>query len=485
VLLLWLLCTIAGTLAPFDFAAGAASADGRHLLQYGAHQFGPDDLLINLLLFVPFGALLHHDWRHRTWKLRSIVMMISAGAILISGTIEYAQSFLPTRDSSIIDVLFNTLGALLGVTADRRWGTGIARGLYRLRARTSFAILAGLTACFLMFAVLVSGALQRRSLLSNWNPEYPLLIGNEQTGDRPWQGRVFALTITDAAMPVASVRRFAAGQPFVAPGTRVAAYDLSGIPPYSDAPGVLPRVDSSEGRFWLQTKGPASGLVRALAKSNAFTIYVRCATDDVAQKGPARIVSNSVSTLRRNFTLGQEGSDLVVRLRTPATGRNGYPLELHVPRVFADRSVHDVVVTYDGSMLSVAMAGVDQISRMQLTPGATLAMADPTVKPGYLEMFDLVYAAMFSLVPGILLGLLGRTSNDRRLIGLGWVVGFSILLELTEIAVSGRPFAWEGVLLTALVSSLVCAVLSATFSEVDLLATRASRGHAWWPIPTQ
>ena len=127
-----------------------------------------------------------------------------------------------------------------------RWRHGFAR----LRAATSSAMLAGLIGGFLVVALLISGTLQARTRLSNWDPEYPLLIGNEQTGDRPWRGRLFALEITDAATPAASVRRFSAGEPVVLPGAPIAAFDFNGSPPYKDASGNLrgSRVDGASAR---------------------------------------------------------------------------------------------------------------------------------------------------------------------------------------------------------------------------------------------
>ncbi len=96
---------------------------------------------------------------------------------------------------------------------------------------------------FLLVALLISATLQAGTRLSNWNPEYPLLIGNERTGDRPWRGRVFALDITDAATPAASVRRFSAGESVVLPGDAIAAFDFNGNSPYKDATGTLPDLE--------------------------------------------------------------------------------------------------------------------------------------------------------------------------------------------------------------------------------------------------
>jgi hypothetical protein len=297
-----------------------------------------------------------------------------------------------------------------------------------VRAATSSAALAGVVGGFLIVALLLSATLQARTRLSNWNPEYPLLIGNEHTGDRPWRGRVFAHDISDAATPAASVRRFSAGESVVIPGTPIATFNFDGGPPYKDASGNLPDLEWTErpnaprhsgvwltGGAWLEGARPASALAQRLRQTNAFTLRIRCATDDTNQEGPARIVSHSVSPFLRNFTLGQQGSDLVVRLRTPDTGVNGYPLEIYVPGMFADRDTHEILATYDGATLLVAMARRDDISSTALTPGSSVALAIPrlNVRPDQLPLYELAYVAALSLEPGALIGF----SHTRAVMG--------------------------------------------------------------------
>jgi len=71
------------------------------------------DLAINVLAYVPFGALLAfalHPFA-RGWTV--VLLALLAGALL-AGTIEAMQSFLPTRISSNLDLLTNSAGALLG-----------------------------------------------------------------------------------------------------------------------------------------------------------------------------------------------------------------------------------------------------------------------------------------------------------------------------------------------------------------------------------
>ena len=61
------------------------------------------------------------------------------------------------------------------------------------------------------------------------------------------------------------------------------------------------------------------------------------------QGGPARIISFSKSIRKRNFTLGQEGDRLVLRLQTSETNRNG--LDFNLAPLEAGRA-HHVLVTY-------------------------------------------------------------------------------------------------------------------------------------------
>lgn len=66
------------------------------------------NIVANVAMFLPFGILLMVAFRRmRVWS----VTLIGFAA---SGLIEGVQLFLPTRDSSIADLLTNTLGALLG-----------------------------------------------------------------------------------------------------------------------------------------------------------------------------------------------------------------------------------------------------------------------------------------------------------------------------------------------------------------------------------
>jgi VanZ family protein len=73
-----------------------------------------EDLAINVLGFAPFGITLYAFLFASGWKRHIGIRVVMAG-LLTSLMIETLQSYLPTRDSDLTDVLTNTLGTWLGV----------------------------------------------------------------------------------------------------------------------------------------------------------------------------------------------------------------------------------------------------------------------------------------------------------------------------------------------------------------------------------
>src|SRR2546422_76371 len=69
------------------------------------------DVLLNVTLFLPLGAALALSGRS-LWRCALL------GALL-SACIEFAQLFIPGRDSSLGDVMANTLGTTLGAALVR------------------------------------------------------------------------------------------------------------------------------------------------------------------------------------------------------------------------------------------------------------------------------------------------------------------------------------------------------------------------------
>ncbi len=73
------------------------------------------------------------------------------------------------------------------------------------------------------------------------------------------------------------------------------------------------------------------------------------------------MVSLSQDSRNRNLTLGQSRRDLVIRLRTPITGKNGANPPIVVPQVFTDQSPRHLIVTYRNPTLRIYVDGIEQV----------------------------------------------------------------------------------------------------------------------------
>lgn len=145
---------------------------------------GLADAILNVVLFLPVGVGLGM----RGWPQRRSYL---AGA-LFSASIELSQLFIPGRDASLADVLFNTFGTAVGVLAVRTAGSWL-----RPRGRVSRQL--SMAATIVALAVLaVSGYLMRYALpgsvyYGQWTP--PL-------GHLEWyRGRVVSAFIGPLAIP--------------------------------------------------------------------------------------------------------------------------------------------------------------------------------------------------------------------------------------------------------------------------------------------
>lgn len=111
-----------------------------------------------------------------------------------------------------------------------------------------------------------------------------------------------------------------------------------------------------------QILSPAGTPLRdLLASGGGFTLEAWVATADPQQSGPARIVSHSRNPSRRNFTLGQEGKNLIMRLRTTGTDLNGTIPHLVVKEVFQSTEPRHIVATYDFNEEVIYVDGEEQI----------------------------------------------------------------------------------------------------------------------------
>ena len=295
-------------------------------------QFDVGDIVINLLLYAPLGVAL----RRRPW------WQVLVGAALLSGAIEQWQVWCCQRHPSLWDVAANAAGALVAALAVRRWRRGVPQGTGIPLCGNELAAAVGLLAALLVF-----GNLRGRSpALSGWDAQYPLLLGNEATGDRPWQGTIRSLVLIPGSVSTRERRALEADGPEArALEAARACYASHDSVLVTRGPGVpLPAAAARE-------------LARSAQERNGFTVVARLVPRDTLQNGPARIVSFSRDPYHRNLTLAQEGRRLILRFRTPATGENGRRPDLKSPGVLDAGRPVTIVAGYDGRVARLHVDG--------------------------------------------------------------------------------------------------------------------------------
>ena len=135
------------------------------------------------------------------------------------------------------------------------------------------------------------------------------------------------------------------------------------------ADGSLQFVEPSIAR----TSGPPSFLAEAI-RTSALGVELDLRAAEADQLGPARIFTISRDYWRSNLTIGQQGADLVVRVRRPGSTSWGDPA-FEVPGVFAEQRWRQVMVSIEGDRIEIQVDG-RPVAEAAL-PTGTLATWDP------------------------------------------------------------------------------------------------------------
>jgi glycopeptide antibiotics resistance protein len=74
------------------------------------------DVLANIVMFLPFGFCVanHLAFNERFSSVLSLIISVAVMCFVLSYSIELMQLLLPSRHSSLIDVISNSLGGMLG-----------------------------------------------------------------------------------------------------------------------------------------------------------------------------------------------------------------------------------------------------------------------------------------------------------------------------------------------------------------------------------
>ncbi len=308
-------------------------------------RIGPDDLFVNILLYAPLGVAL---------RRRGALFAIITGATLSCGA-ELTQLFYPDRFTAGTDVAANIAGVFIGWALSNRFSRRYAWGFDPIPLSRSLAVFAGVLFIVTMILLTRPG---RPSGFANWNPRCRLIVADELTRDRPWSGRIHALAVFDDCLDRTDIQRLSRG-PL---GETENSFLASRNPVFFTR---LPEdLDSIRG-VPLMAESGHDALFHALVKSGSLTILVWFRSASVDQWGPARIAGYSTSPWDQNFSLGQEGRDVIFRLRTPTTNPGGYFPQTRTRPILVKDDETIVAAAYDGRNVRVYVNGVHE-ARMNL-----------------------------------------------------------------------------------------------------------------------
>jgi VanZ family protein len=464
------------TLYPFRFSLHPnPSLNGSpFLLVSGVKIGGPFDAFLNISLFVPFGFGLSQKLREQGKSGAAIPLLTMVAGAFLSYCIEFVQIYIPTRDSGWEDVLTNAAGALVGYFVFELAGMSILNSVCKIENRFErfLTLRRALWLVPLYFAIwfILSAQLQTKSQLSNWIRDSRLVIGNDATGDldRAWMGDVSLVQFWSRALSPNLAIEITAGKSTVqAERSLLATYLFSGNLPFEDRKKFLPDLTwtpsipdalgngvlNLNGKSWLTSRGDVSSLIQALQMGKNFSMRVVCTPAQVRGAG-GRIISISKQDGLSNLSLLQRDGNLVFWFRNPLTVRRNQLLFSTIPDVFALNQPRDILVSYDGSNLSVYIDGKRDPRRYELTPGAPLAQLIRHIKTSELEGYTYIYYVLVFLPGGVLLGLAARrlkTPDVRKiLVSMLAIVMPSVFLEMLLVWISGRPFSLFNVFLSAL-----------------------------------
>lgn len=446
------------TLYPYAFSFPSSLSEFLNyslLLGWGrSHEL---DVVVNTLLFLPLGFSLTSALVAAT-RSAGIKIFVSVCFIILglSYVLELLQLFLPHRFPSSVDVLANGSGGGIGFLC------------FHLRKKRNVRLNLFL---YLIAAFLGAALLQRSTGLRNWDPTFPLLVGNEKTGTRPWEGDIRQLYIADKAISAIEVKQVVqhstqvsslladsllASYRFTA--DKKSIHDELGLLPDLRWQGKLSTLVATGDTFlgahrWLETDGSASSLINRVQKSSQFTLGIVVRTHDPTQGGPARVVSLSGDLHLRNFTLGQQETDLVFRLRTPVTAAShGAKATFMFPRVFTHENLQNLILTYDGARLVLYVDGLPHPTTFEISPGAaifSLFIDSPLLGSQFCK---LIYYASICIPLGIFVMLtIDVVSGQivKRSLAMSVCIFFSaILLESLLVASSGKSWNAESVFIS-------------------------------------
>jgi VanZ family protein len=429
----------------------------------------PHIIFLNIFLFVPLGLGLGAKLRERGKSWQLILTATGIAGIVLSYAIELAQIYIPPRDSGWEDVFTNSAGSFLGGCLFLLVGSQLFQFLSRWEASfeawLSPARVVPALGLYFGLWLFVSVYLQQQTRLEDWDPACFLMLGNDATGRYPWKGKLSRLQIWDRPLTMQYAKALKPdNQVSAAEANLLADFAFSTPAPYRDQKRFLPSLNWTplappfampeevilDGTACITSSGEVRELVRRVQQTNQFAVrlVLELTETDISESS---IFSISQSSGLVDVELHQTATELVFWFRNPLSERRAY-LAWHIPTVLSTNEQHDLMFSYDGSVLSLFLDGRKEYNSYRLSPGAALATLLRRIKPIELEGYADIYYAVVFFPLGILIG------TEARRTAMPTVGTFSVLLitlsltpfvlELVLVCVSGRPLSLQNLALS-------------------------------------
>lgn len=105
------------------------------------------------------------------------------------------------------------------------------------------------------------------------------------------------------------------------------------------------RMHLAGGHCISDDKSTAAAMVEAAKFTNQFTLELQFVSHNMDVSGPARIASCSQDWSKRNWTIGQEKNQLMLRIRTRTNGENGSNTQISLGEIQAGKPYH-LILSY-------------------------------------------------------------------------------------------------------------------------------------------
>jgi hypothetical protein len=406
------------------------------------------------------------------------------GGCVVSYTIEFLQLYVPSRNSGWDDVFSNPLGSVGGFFLFELCGALIFRQLSRaedaIESRMSLKWASLLLLIYFGAWFGVSIPLQRETRLNNWDPQCPLFIGNDASGQRPWSGEISRVQAWSKALTEKRVQQLTRGDRDTdgdPDADHFAAYEFPASTRFIEEKGAAPALVWQtgapfvavsdhlrlDGKSWLSTKTPVSDLAWKVRQTSEFTLRVICSPADKNQS-TGQIVSITKSDDETNLRLWQIGSTLGFWFRNPLSADRS-ALSWYIGGVFSALESEDIFITYDGSEAAIYLNGSKLPQSYHLSVGASLAHRFSFIRTVFLPGYEVLYSTFIFLPSGMLTGFVARnhaSKTAQRILLAFFVIAPPILLEL-QLAWLGH----RGISFSQQLTSLLLALVGVLLINAD------------------